>query len=275
MPEILNGKEVAKKIISEIKYEVSGKAPKVATIIISQDSASKSYLNIREKYCKQVGIETEIYEFESDVNDVSVLKLIQELNNNPEISSIFLQLPFPKNIDEEKIINALDWKKDVEGITPYNLGLLLSGNEFLVPCTAKSVITILDYYNIPICGKNIVVIGRSRIVGRPLLALLLNRDATVTVCHTKTKNIQQISKTADILVSCVGKPKFINNEFVNENTVVIDVGTNYINGNLCGDVDIESVDKIVKAITPVPGGIGPITTAIAIQNIVKSYTYKW
>jgi len=264
MPEILNGKEVAKKIISEIKYEVSGKAPKVATIIISQDSASKSYLNIREKYCKQVGIETEIYEFESDVNDVSVLKLIQELNNNPEISSIFLQLPFPKNIDEEKIINALDWKKDVEGITPYNLGLLLSGNEFLVPCTAKSVITILDYYNIPICGKNIVVIGRSRIVGRPLLALLLNRDATVTVCHTKTKNIQQISKTADILVSCVGKPKFINNEFVNENTVVIDVGTNYINGNLCGDVDIESVDKIVKAITPVPGGIGPITTAIAI-----------
>ena len=219
------------------------------------------------------GSEEDIYEFEMVIkmliNSYYKLNKIEEINERNDIKGIFVEMPLPKQINPLNVFSKIAPNKDIEGLNPLNLGKILYSNEFIVPSTAKAVIELLDYYEIPIEGRNVVIIGRSIIVGKPLSLSLLNRNATITICHSKTKNLKEITKNAEILICAIGKANYIDRSFVKENSIVIDIGTNYVNNKLVGDVHFEDVKDVVSAITPVPGGIGPITTAITIENCMK------
>lgn len=271
MTVILDGKKLRDKILEELKLKVASLTvvPKLVVISVGDDPASQIYVNNKKKYAEKIGIAAEIIGYPEDVTQQVLLKKIDELNNDTTVTAILVQLPLPKHIDKLKILTAIDPKKDVDGFTPYNSGLLFSGAKpFAYPATPRGILRLLDEYNIEIDGKHVVVVGRSNIVGKPLAQMMLNRNATVTVCHSHTKNLAEITKTADILVSAAGG-KIIEDNMLKSNCVVIDVGIfRDEKGKLRGDVNFETVSKIASHITPVPGGVGPMTIASLMLNIV-------
>ena len=278
MTTIIDGKEISKKILDKIKIEVEelknkGIIPKLAIIMVGDDEASKIYIKNKSKACINVGIEYEEFILDKDTKQEKLIELVKKLNDRNDIHGILVQSPLPEQIDEFKIYKTIDYRKDVDGFNPTNVGRLQLNKNTFLPCTAHAIVRILEEYNIDIQGKHAVIIGRSNIVGKPLAHCLLNKDATVTICHSKTENLNQITNTADILISAVGNPKFITEDMIKENAVVIDVGINRINGIICGDVDFENVKDKVSYITPVPGGVGPMTVAMLIKNVVIAASY--
>jgi len=268
---IIDGKKLANEIKQDLKKRVEdlkkkGIIPKLAIILVGEDPSSKIYINMKMISGKEVGIETELHKFPENFEEKELIELIQELNRDEKVHAILVQLPLPKHINENRVIEAISPEKDVDGLTSINMFRLLFKDEFLVPCTPKGVIKMLDYHKIDLVGKNAVVVGRSKIVGKPIALMLLNRNATVTVCHSKTKDLKEHTKNADVLVVAVGKPKLITKDMVKEGAVVIDVGINRVEGKLCGDVDFENVKDVVSYITPVPGGVGPMTVAMVLEN---------
>lgn len=274
--EIINGKELAKKIRGELKEEVAklkkqGIKPKLAVIMVGDDKASSVYVRNKSKACEEVGIEFEEYLKDDKTTQEELISLIKELNKREDIHGILLQSPIPKGLDIREAFNTIDYRKDVDGFNPINVGKLCIGEDCFISCTPHGVIKMLEEYNIETEGKRAVIIGRSNIVGKPLIQCLLNKNATVTVCHSKTQNIKEIAKEADILIAALGKPKFVTEDMVKEGVVVIDVGINRNEeGKLVGDVDFENVSKKTSYITPVPGGVGPMTIAMLLCNVVKS-----
>lgn len=274
MAIILDGKALRDKILQDLKvkidsYEVK---PSLAVTLVGNNPASQIYVNNKHKIAQKIGIKSEIINYPTDITEETLLNKIDELNNNPDIDAILVQLPLPEHISKDKVINSISADKDVDGFTPYNFGKLFSGEiPTVYPCTPKGILLMLDEYNIELDGKHAVVVGRSSIVGRPLSQMLLNRNATVTVCHSHTKNLSQITKTADILISAVGK-NIIKGEMLKSDCVVIDVGIfkdEY--GKTRGDVDFETSSKIASYISPVPGGVGPMTIASLMLNTVELF----
>ena len=270
---ILNGKEVALGIKEELKKEVSKITPKPSLVVIQvgDDPASNIYVNSKAKLALEIGYEFCHVKFNSDVTEEEIITKIEEINENDKINGVIVQLPIPKHLNANKIINKIDPIKDIDGLTELNAGKLLTGDASLVSCTPKGIITLLKHYNIELQGKHVVIVGRSNLVGKPLIGLCLNENATVTICHSKTKNLEEITKTADILIVAIGKSKFINERYVKEDSIIVDVGINRIDGKLYGDVDFDSVFKKSSFITPVPGGVGPMTTISLMENVLISY----
>lgn len=276
MANIIDGKKISQDIKDELKELVDkahaeGKDACLAVIQVGNDPASSVYVGNKKKACQYIGIGSESYELPEETTEEELLTLIDKLNNDDKISGILVQLPVPKHIDEDKIIKRISPEKDVDGFHPMNVGALNIGQDGFVSCTPAGVIQLLKRSGIEITGKNCVVIGRSNIVGKPMAALLLSENGTVTICHSKTKNLKEICKTADILVVAIGKPKFIDSDYVKDGAVVIDVGIHRMdNGKLCGDVDYDNVFDKASYITPVPGGVGPMTIAMLMSNCCKN-----
>ena len=239
--------------------------------MVGNDPASRVYVNNKEKDCEYIGINSFEYALPKEATEEEVLALIDKLNNDEKVSGIIVQLPVPKHISEEKIINAINPKKDVDAFHPENVGRIMTGSYSFLPCTPAGVMELLEEYNIEISGKKCVVIGRSNIVGKPMAMLLIHKSGTVTVCHSKTKDLKEVVKDADIVVAAIGKAKFVTADMIKEGAVVIDVGINRAeDGKLCGDVDYENISKKAYAITPVPGGVGPMTRAVLMKNTVTA-----
>lgn len=273
---IINGKELAQKIRGELKQEVEqlrkkGIVPKLAVIMVGDNKASEVYVRNKSKACNELGIEFEEFLRNESTTQEELISLIDELNQRKDIHGILLQSPIPEHLDIREAFNRIDYKKDVDGFHPINVGKLSIGEDSFISCTPYGVIKMLEAYNIPIEGKRAVVIGRSNIVGKPLVQCLLNKNATVTICHSKTQNIADVVREADIVIAALGKPKFVTADMVKEGAVVIDVGINRNEeGKLVGDVDFENVEKKASYITPVPGGVGPMTIAMLMNNVVKA-----
>lgn len=271
MTVIMDGKKLRDKILEELKIKLANLrlVPKLVVISVGDDPASKIYVNNKKKYAEKIGIEAIILKLPEDVTTDALLDRIDALNRDPAVTAILVQLPLPVHINKLDILSAISPKKDVDGFTPYNSGLLFSGAKpYAYPATPRGILRLLDEYNIELDGKHVVVVGRSNIVGKPLAQMMLNRNATVTVCHSHTKNLAEITKTADILVSAAGG-KIIEDNMLKSNCVVIDVGIfRDDNGKLRGDVNFETVSKIASHITPVPGGVGPMTIASLMLNTV-------
>ena len=274
MAVILDGKKLRDKILTnlELKIRKFKNKPKLVVILAGDNPASEIYVRNKQKCAQKIGILSEIINYPSDVEENVLIDKIQELNNDKSVTAILVQLPLPQHISKTKIIDAIAPEKDVDGFTSYNFGKLFSGkNPYVYPCTPKGILLLLDEYGIELAGKHAVVIGRSNIVGRPLSQMLLDRNATVTVCHSYTKNIQDITKTADIVISAVGK-NIIKGEMLKSGCVVVDVGIFKDSfGKLHGDVDFESSSKIASYISPVPGGVGPMTIASLMLNTVELF----
>lgn len=275
MSEILNGKELAQNIRLELKKEVeelkkSNIHPKLAVIMVGDDKASKIYVKNKSKACEEIGIEYEEHLLPENTTIDELLNLIDSLNKNEKIDGILLQSPIPRHLDINLAFQKIAPSKDVDGFNPINVGKLSLNQDCFVSCTPFGIIKMLTAYNIDIEGKNAVIIGRSNIVGKPLIQCLLNKNATVTICHSKTQNIKQFTEKADIVIVAVGKPKFLTADMVKENAVIVDVGINRTDNGLCGDVDFEEVSKKASYITPVPGGVGPMTIAMLMNNVVKA-----
>lgn len=276
MAKLLMGKEVSARIKAELKTEVEnlkkeGINPGLAVIIVGEDPASQVYVRNKERACEECGIYSEKYALPAETTQEELLKLIDELNNKSSISGILVQLPVPKHIDEKTIINAIAQNKDVDAFHPVNVGKIMVGNYDFVPCTPAGVMELIKESGIDVSGKECVIVGRSNIVGKPQAMLLLHQNGTVTICHSKTKNLAEKTKNADILVAAVGIPNFIKGDMIKKGAVVIDVGINRLeNKKLCGDVEFESAEKVAGAITPVPGGVGPMTIAMLMKNTVKA-----
>lgn len=275
MSRIIDGKVISASVKERVKAEVSALKEKgitvgLAVIIVGEDPASKVYVSNKKKACENLGIISEEYALPESTTNEELLALIEELNNKPSINGILCQLPLPRHLDEKLIINSIDPEKDVDAFHPFNVGKIMIGDFYFLPCTPAGVMEMLKYENIEVEGKNCVVIGRSNIVGKPMNMLLLHQNGTVTVCHSKTKNLKEICRNADILVAAVGRPKFVTEDMVKKGAVVIDVGINRVDGKLCGDVDFENVKNKVSAITPVPGGVGPMTIAMLMQNTLTA-----
>ncbi len=276
MAVIIDGKSLAKKIRMELKEEADKLKkkniyPKLAVIMVGDDKASKVYVKNKSKACEEIGIEYEEFLLDANITMDELINLIEELNERKDIHGILLQSPIPKHLDINKAFNKIDYRKDVDGFNPINVGKLVIGEDSFISCTPYGVIKMLEEYGIEIEGKNAVVIGRSNIVGKPLSQCLLAKNATVTICHSRTKNIHEITNNADILIAALGKPKYVKDSMVKEGAVVIDVGINRTDdGKLVGDVDFESVSKKASYITPVPGGVGPMTIAMLMNNVIKA-----
>lgn len=276
MAIILNGKETARKTREKLKNKVeelkrNNIFPKLAVIMVGEDSASKIYVRNKSMACEELGIEYEEFLLREETTQVELLKLICTLNERNDIHGILLQSPIPKHLDINEAFRTIAPEKDVDGFNPINVGKLVLGQETFISCTPFGVIKLLEEYNIPIEGKNAVVIGRSNIVGKPMLQCLLNKHATVTICHSKTEKLEEVTKKADILVAAIGKANFVTKDMVKEGAVVIDVGINRNEqGKVCGDVHFDEVEKKASYITPVPGGVGPMTIAMLMTNIVKA-----
>ena len=274
--KLINGKELAKKIREGLKNEViklkkRNINPKLAVIMVGHDKASEVYVRNKSKACQEIGIEYEEFLLEATITQKELMDLINNLNERKDVHGILLQSPIPEHLDIREAFNSIDYRKDVDGFNPINVGKLSIGEDCFISCTPYGVIKMLEEYNIPVEGKRAVIIGRSNIVGKPLLQCLLNKNATVTICHSKKKNIEEITREADILVAALGKPKFVKENMVKAGAVVIDVGINRNEeGKLVGDVDFENVSKKASYITPVPGGVGPMTIAMLMSNVVKA-----
>lgn len=276
MSELIDGKELAKKIRKNLKKEVailkeSGVNPKLAVIMVGNDPGSTVYVRNKSKACEKTGIEFEEFLFEENTSEEELLQIIEKLNNDSTINGILLQSPVPKHIDINKAFRAILPGKDVDGFNPVNVGNLTIGEDAFISCTPYGVIKMFEEYNIELEGKNAVILGRSNIVGKPMALLLLRENGTVTVAHSRTKDLKEITNRADILIVAIGKPKFITADYIKEGAVVIDVGIHRNAENkLCGDVDFEDVKEKVSAITPVPGGVGPMTIAMLMENCVEA-----
>lgn len=274
MTTILDGKKLAEKIIEQIKSEVStyGKKPKLAVILVGNNPASEIYVKNKQKKAQELGFDSIVIPLPEDISEENLLEHIFILNEDTNINAILVQLPLPKHINKQKILEAIEPLKDVDGFTSYNFGHIALGYKpYVYPCTPKGVIRILDEYSIALEGKNVIVIGRSNIVGKPLSLMLQNRNATVTMAHSKTKNLKELCKTADIIISAVGIPQLITTDFVKENCTIIDVGINRTEQGLKGDVAFDEVTSKVEYITPVPGGVGPMTIAMLMENTFELF----
>lgn len=276
MAMIIDGKTISAQIKDELKEKAAKKREAgvnitLAVIQVGDDPASSVYVRNKKKGCEYIGIGSESYELPGQTSQEELLKLIDELNHKEEINGILVQLPLPSHIDEDTVIKAIDPKKDVDGFHPQSVGALCIGQPGFVSCTPAGIIQLLKRSQIAIEGKECVVLGRSNIVGKPMAILLLRENATVTIAHSRTKNLKEVTKRADILIVAIGKPKMITVDYIKEGAVVIDVGINRDeNGKLCGDVDFESVEPVCSAITPVPGGVGPMTIAMLLNNCMES-----
>lgn len=276
MAEIISGKEVAAVLnegtaakVAELKNKGIGVS--LAVIIVGDDPASKVYVNNKKKACEKLGITSYEYVLPESTTQEELMQMVKELNERADVNGILCQLPLPKHLDSNAVIDAIAPEKDVDCFSPTNVGLLNIGRGRLSPCTPAGIMDMLEYKNISVSGKHCVVIGRSNIVGKPMSALLLAADATVTVCHSKTQNLKEITKTADVLIAAVGRPKFVTADMVKDGAVVIDVGIHRTeSGKLCGDVDFDSVEPKASYITPVPGGVGPMTIARLMRNTVTA-----
>lgn len=272
MAIILDGKMLRDKIFESLKAKLDKmeQKPTLAVILVGENPASQIYVRNKKKTAEKLGINSLAIEYPSDISEEELLNKIKELNSDEKVTAILVQLPLPAHINKNRIIDAILPQKDVDGLTPYNLGKLFSGEEpFVYPCTPKGILLLLDEYNIKLEGKNIVVVGRSNLVGKPVAQMLLKRNATVTMCHSHTQNLSEITKTADIIVSAVGK-KVIGEKMLKSDCVVIDVGIfRDENGKISGDVDFENVSKTAAYISPVPGGVGPMTIASLMLNTVE------
>lgn len=279
MASIIDGKKISAEIKDELKVKVQelkeqGVELALAVILVGEDPASKVYVGNKEKACEYIGIKSLAYKLPENTSEDELLDLINKLNNDNSVNGILVQLPLPKAIDEKKVLNAISPKKDVDAFHPVNVGSLLIGEKSFLPCTPAGIIQLLKRSNIEIAGKECVVIGRSNIVGKPMSILLLQENGTVTIAHSKTNNLKEVCKRADILVVAIGKPKFIDASYIKEGATVIDVGIHRMEDNkLCGDVDFESAEKVAGAITPVPGGVGPMTIAMLMNNCVNSINF--
>lgn len=275
--KILDGKKVAELIEKQVKddLEVLTKknaiSPGLATILVGENPASKIYVNLKQKTCERVGINSTIISLSEKVTEKELLNKIQEFNKNKAIHGILVQLPLPPHIKLIDVFSAIDPRKDVDCFHPVNFGKLLIGKEGIVPCTPKGIISLLEHYQIPITGQDVVIVNHSTLLGKPLALMFLNRDATVFVTHVKTRDLKRVTLQGDILVVGAGVPKLITEEMVKKDSVIIDVGINRIEGKVVGDVDFDNVRNKVRAITPVPGGVGPITVASLLQNTVITY----
>ncbi|MCM1272776.1 MAG: bifunctional methylenetetrahydrofolate dehydrogenase/methenyltetrahydrofolate cyclohydrolase FolD [Clostridium sp.] len=276
MASIIDGKVISKQIKDELKEQVAllneeGKEVCLAVIQVGADPASTVYVGNKKKACEYIGIKSLAYELPEDITEAELIALIEKLNEDDKVHGILVQLPVPKHINEETIINAISPSKDVDGFHPSSVGALSIGKKGFVSCTPAGIIQLLKRSGIEISGKECVVVGRSNIVGKPMAMLLLRENGTVTVCHSKTKNLKEVCKRADILVVAIGRPRMIDASYVKEGATVIDVGIHRNeNGKLCGDVDYESVEPVAGAITPVPGGVGPMTIAMLMNNCVEA-----
>lgn len=274
---IIDGKKEAALLREEIKKEIlllkekTKKAPGLSVILIGDYAPSQIYVKNKEKNSKEVGINSEVIKYPKDITEQEVLNKIKELNNNPEVSGILVQLPLPKHINKEKIINAIHPKKDVDGFNPINVGNLASGYDAIIPCTPLGCLHLIKKIEKNLSGKHAVVIGRSNLNGKPMAQLLLRENCTVTIVHSKTKDLKAECQKADILVAAVGKANLVKGDWVKKDSIIIDVGINKVEEKIVGDVDFESVKEKVKAITPVPGGVGPMTIACLLKNTLECF----
>lgn len=276
MVTIINGKELAKKIRANLKIECEelnkkGIKSKLAVIMVGDDPASKVYVRNKSKACEDVGIEYEEYLLKANITQKELIDLIEKLNQDNTVNGILLQSPIPSNLDINEAFRTVDPEKDVDGFNPVNVGKLVLGQDTFVSCTPYGIMKMFEEYNIDLNSKNVVILGRSNIVGKPLIHCCLNKNATVTTCHSRTQNIKEITSKADVLISAIGKAKFVTADMVKENSVVIDVGINRLdNEKITGDVDFENVKEKASYITPVPGGTGPMTIAMLMNNVIKA-----
>lgn len=274
--KIIDGKQVAARCREELKQQVAalrarGIIPGLAVILVGEDPASQVYVRNKHRACEELGIHSEQYTLPADTNRQTLLDLITELNGREEIDGILVQLPLPGHLDEKEILSAIDPAKDVDSFHPQNVGRLVIGDYFFAPCTPSGILTLIDSAGVDLTGKECVVIGRSNIVGKPMALMLLHRNATVTVCHSKTRELPSVTRRADVLISAVGKAGFVTADMVKPGAVVIDVGMNRNQaGKLCGDVDFESVSRVAGYLTPVPGGVGPMTITMLLRSTVLS-----
>ncbi|MDG1843365.1 MAG: bifunctional methylenetetrahydrofolate dehydrogenase/methenyltetrahydrofolate cyclohydrolase FolD [Nitrospinaceae bacterium] len=274
---IIDGKKVSSHIKDDIAAEVkmlknkTGKTPGLAVVLVGDDPASAVYVKNKNKTCKNIGFQSFEHILPENTSEDKLLNLINELNNDDQVNGILVQLPLPSHISSSKILVSINPQKDVDGFHLENVGRLVTGNALFKPCTPAGIIKLLDEYKIEIEGKNAVIIGRSNIVGKPVSFLLLERNATVTICHSRTKDLPSITRSADILIAAIGKPNFVSLDMVKNNAVVIDVGINRLDGKLVGDVDFASVSKQASLITPVPGGVGPMTIAMLMENTLQAF----
>lgn len=276
MAVIMDGKQLAKKIRENLKLECDelkskGIIPKLAVVMVGNNSASKVYVKNKSKACEEVGVEFEEFLLSEDTKQEELENLIEDLNQNEKIHGILLQSPIPKTLDINRAFGKISPNKDVDGFHPINIGNLALNKDTFVACTPYGIMKMFEEYNIDLSGKHVVIIGRSNIVGRPLIQCSLNKNATVTICHSKTQNLEEHTKRADILISAIGKPNFVTADMVGEGATVIDVGINRTEeGKIVGDVDFENVEKKAGYITPVPGGVGPMTIAMLMNNVIKA-----
>lgn len=277
MAILLDGKETAKAVRGEIRDAVAaftnetGKVPGLSVVLVGDDPASQVYVRNKHRACEEVGIRSDVYTLPAETSEDELLALIAKLNADAAVNGILVQLPLPKHLDEEKVLLAIDPAKDVDAFHPVNVGKIMIGSFTLAPCTPAGVMELLRHYHIPVAGKHCVIIGRSNIVGKPQAMLMLKENATVTVCHSRTVGLADITRTADILVAAVGRPGFVTADMVREGAVVIDVGINRTaEGKLCGDVDFASVCEKASYITPVPGGVGPMTITMLLKNTLAA-----
>ncbi len=274
MDKILSGKTVAIDIKGQIKsyteeLKASGKSLKISSILVGDDGGSVYYQNFQEKLANNLGIDFEKIKLDESISEENLKLKIEELNKDDSVNGIMLLLPLPEHIDERVVTNLIDADKDLDCLSEVSVGRFYKGEKCFMPCTPNSVITLLKAYNIEIEGKEVVIIGRSNIVGKPLFQMFLNENATVTVCHSKTKNLKEVCKRADILVVAIGRANFIDSSYVREGAVVIDVGTSEVNGKITGDVNFDDVYEKASLITPVPGGVGSLTTTLLLKNVCK------
>lgn len=278
---IISGKEISVKIKDQLKEEVSKiketypRLPKLVVILVGDNQASQTYVRNKERGCQYIGIESEILRHDASFSEIELLQEINDLNNDDTVDGILVQLPLPQHINEEKVLDAIVPSKDVDGFHPENVAKLFLGQHSLVPCTPKGMMVLLEEINYDLAGKEVVIVGRSNIVGKPVALLCLQKNATVTIAHSQTKDLKAVCSRADVLIAAIGKPKFFNHEYVKDGAVVLDVGINRDENNkLCGDVDFDDVKDKVSAITPVPGGIGPVTITMLMKNTIEAFYHR-
>lgn len=276
MSIIIDGKEISSKIQDRIKAEIKSCMirPSVAVIQVGDNVAIDAFVANAEKVCSTVGIYFRLYKFENGTPELTIINKIKELNNDDYVNGIMVQLPLPPQYNEKRILNSISNIKDVDGLTDINTGRFVNGKKSLVPCAALAVMRIFEENEISLAGKNVVIVGRSKLIGRPLLSLCLAQDATVTVCHSKTENLKEFTKNADILITACGVPNLITEDMIKDDAVVIDAAINKVDGKVCGDVDFDKVSKKASYITPVPGGVGRVAIAMLLENIKLSYNAK-
>ena len=267
---ILDGKKLKEERLKALKNKIKDLKLSLAVIQIGNDEASSVYINQKKKACENLNVEFSHIKLEENITETKLLNIIKDLNNS-DVTGILLQLPIPNHLNKMTLQNAIDYKKDVDGLNVINVNRLINNEKGLLPCTAKGIINMLKAYNIELAGKHVVIVGRSNLVGRPVSNLFLNENATVTICHSKTKNLNEITKLADILIAATGKKHLITAEMIKQGAIIVDVGINKIDGTLYGDVDYENVKEKTSYITPVPGGIGPMTICCLMENIYEAY----